>query len=602
VSNKQRDDNGQFLGGLTTRAAVVGGDGLLRWSEDSISGLKSALDGVRRDGWGNVLTGLGIASRDKRMGATFGASSRISQSRELLDEMFHGDDIVATICELPAGEMTREWFDLLIQPEEGDRFSDSDTADRVMQELDSLGAQPKFKEAITWARLYGGACIFIGINDGGTADQEVDVDNIESVDFLNVMDRFDLLIDERYEDPTKPKYGEPKIYKVNVGGGRGDGHYGLRIHETRILRFDGVLTNRTRRNENSGWSESVITRNLDVIRDFQSSFQGVAHLMTDFSQGVFKIKDLAKMLSSDKDGLVLKRLQMLDYARSMVRAIPLDAEEDFERKGASVSGMAELLDRIMLRLSAATRIPVSLLMGRSPAGMNATGESDTRSFYDHISAQQEWALRPCVEWMLKVMLNAKNGPTSGTEPTSWGFEFNPLERGDPVSIAAERLANAQRDALYIQNGVVTPDEVANSRYGGSTYSPEMTLDKSRRDTELDLRSEQILKRNNTAPGNALASVAGMTAEDPVVADESMRMDASYAPASPSDARSGRVCSRCAFSDGAHCRRFDSQTDSGFRCDDWFPSGPNRLGMATTSAGVGIVRSSKSHGLRRLRGK
>ena len=115
---------------------------------------------TRADGWANVLTGLGTIGRDKRLSSIFGTSNRISADKSALSEMFDGDDLVGTICELPAKEMTREWFDLLISDDDDENGT---MAMQTMQFLDELGAQSLVCEAITWARLYGGSVIYIYI-------------------------------------------------------------------------------------------------------------------------------------------------------------------------------------------------------------------------------------------------------------------------------------------------------------------------------------------------------------------------------------------------------------------------------------------------------
>ncbi|MFQ8761936.1 MAG: anti-CBASS protein Acb1 family protein [Intestinimonas sp.] len=55
-----------------------------------------------------------------------------------------------------------------------------------------------------------------------------------------------------------------------------------------------------------------------------------------------------------------------------------------------------------LDLSGASRIPVTKLFGRSPAGMNATGESDLRNYYDYVDTLREAKLRPILEKLLPV--------------------------------------------------------------------------------------------------------------------------------------------------------------------------------------------------------
>lgn len=540
--------------GRRKRRATVDAIGRVIWNADAMDKLDE-LTGLVRDGWENLLTGLGNAQRDKRVSSIFKGSNRITHQRELLEELYHGDDLVSTIIDLPAGEMTREWIDLMVQEDE-DGDAETDTAALIMQELDELGAQEAVATAIAWGRLYGGGLILLGVVDGQEPDQPLDFDRIESLDHLTVLDRFDVEVNTLYADPLEDKFGLPETYRLiataETQGAQGTGEvvapFNQIVHETRTIRFDGGRTSRKKRRENRGWADSVLVRVFDIVRDFQGASNGIMHLLQDFSQAVFKIKDLANALKADKDALVLKRLMMLDMARSMVRAVPLDAEaEEFERQGAAVTGLADLYDRMMMRLSAATRIPVTLLFGRSPAGMNATGESDIRLFYDHIAAQQEVMLRPRIEYLLSVLLNAKQGPTGGTEPESWSFDFNPLYQESAKEQAETREWVAKADKIYIETGVVTPDEVANSRYGGDAYSPETQLDMEQRAAvEADAQRLRII--------------------GPPIGDG--KDDAPHYRLQSDPNRREQVCMRCNFADGTRCQRFDFSFDSGHTCDDW----------------------------------
>lgn len=523
----------------------VKNNGTISWTSDAMDKAGDLFAQARQDGWINVLTGLGT-SRDKRVGMTFQPTSRITNQKELLEEMYHGDDIVSTFVDLPAQEATREWIDVMVQGE--NEGYDVEIGSLIMQELEAIGARDAITAGLTWSRLYGGSVVLLGVDDGETATEPLNLDAVKSIDWLTVLDRFDVYVDSYYTDPTEPKYGLPKMYRIQSSAYSDSTPYGTLIHESRTLRFDGTRTSIRRRQENAGWAESVLGRTSDVIRDFQAASQSIANLLQDFSQATFKIKGLAKALAADKDGLVIKRLQMLDIARSIVRAVPLDEDEEFERKGAGVQGMSDLYDRQMMRVSAATRIPVTLLFGRSPAGMNSTGESDIRLFYDHVAAMQEAVLRPRLEYLLTILLNSSDGPTGGVEPESWGFEFNPLFQENAKEKAEARLAVARSDDIYLGHGVLTSDEVALSRFGGDKYSAETSLDKDERaETEQEKARLRILTEardqidsREDVPGYGLQT------------DEAKRADS---------------CRTCAFADGNYCDRWSFAVDVGYVCDD-----------------------------------
>lgn len=448
------------------------------------------------DAWENTITKLGRA-RDKRTGGRVIPPLR-QHSRQEFDDLYHGDDIASTLANLPAQEMVREWITLNVDDsrgadDEGSR-SEKPAADllarlsvpaQMEQEAQRLDLQSKTFESTVWSRVHGGSLMFIGADDGLGGDPEnlkepLDEGRIETIKFLEVFDRWDVR-------PLNDRGGRPEFYNllptvVHHGGLQSMGvGFENQIHASRFIRFDGVLTSKFRQRQNNGWSDSIYVRLKTLIRDYNLSWDGVFHLISDFAQAVFKMRGLADAMASDNDNLVVDRAIIMDQCRSIARAILIDAEEeDFERKVTPVSGLPDLLDRGALRLSTAGRIPVSLLLGQSPAGLNATGDSDISFFYDQIRAVQNTYLRPKLQRLYTLMFLAKDSPTKGMLPENWSFEFNPLWQLDAKEKAELRKTQAETDEIYIMNDVVDPEEITASRFAGDTYSPETTLDTKKR--------------------------------------------------------------------------------------------------------------------------
>lgn len=377
-------------------------------------------------------------------------------------------------------------------------------AKKTLQKLEQLEAQTKTYEAIVWANVFGGSLMFLGIDDGGDDDPAsmslpLNEDNIKTFNFISIFDRWDVDVYTWYRDPKHPKFGLPESYRIRQtasAGGTSGSLSGDIIHESRCIRFEGAMVNRRRRVRNAGWADSVYIRLADVIRDFAMAYGGVAHLLQDFAQAIFKMKGLAEALSADQGDLVLKRMHMMDMSRGVARAVPIDADgEEFERHQTPVAGMPDLLDRFCSRLASAARIPVTMLMGESPAGLNATGASDIRIFYDHIRAMQERILRPRLNRLITLIFKTKDGPTSGKVPDNWSIKFNPLWQTSDSELATLRSTQANTDKLYHDMGVLTEKEIAQSRFGGDAYSTETVLDTEQRaqDANDDAKLQSALK-------------------------------------------------------------------------------------------------------------
>ena len=100
-------------------------------------------------------------------------------------------------------------------------------------------------------------------------------------------------------------------------------------------------------------------------------------------------------------------------------------------------------------------IPVTKLFGRSPAGMNATGESDMQNYYDAIEEKQESALRPAIEKLLPVLCVS----ALGYVPDDLDFAFNPIRR--PSEEERKTLAKQTADAVIaVYNSGLISDRTA----------------------------------------------------------------------------------------------------------------------------------------------
>lgn len=372
-----------------------------------------------------------------------------------------------------------------------DDVSEADASGKEISEamnalMEDLGVLEKIGEALKAERGYGGAALFPGIRDGvKDLTKPLDYSKIQSVDWLDVLTPLELVPFQWYNDPNKKNYGMPELYwmqRISIGNIGSTAR--IPIHESRLIFFPGIVVSRRQLREHWGWGDSVLVRMMEVLRDFQTTWQGAAILMTDFAQAVMKIVGLAESFSSGDDAdknILVERATALDLGRSIARATLIDKDEEFERKATPMTGFPDMLDRFCNRLASAAHMPVTILMGQAPAGLNATGDSDIRSFYDNIGANRERQLKPRLNILAKMLFAAKEGPTEGEEPENWSWKFGALWQPTEKEEAERRYIVAQADQIYIDAQVLIPAEVAISRFGGDQYSPETHLNQDARD-------------------------------------------------------------------------------------------------------------------------
>lgn len=427
-------------------------------------------DGVgenRIDGWMNVLTGLGVCGRDKKQNAYFRLTNIFNRSE--LDQMYRSDGVLRLVIDIFAQEMLRQGWEL-----------EGDTDGEIIGKLEELKVNEAMGNLIKWARLFGGAVCIVGIADGLPLDQPVDEKGIRDIQWLRVFDRYQAYSrDGTFEsDLNSPNYGFPNVYTIN------DNRTGavFFVHYSRILRMDWNILPPRWQNFNQGWGDPLVQTIYEELRNYSTAFSHTATMMEDFVNGVLKIPNLTAIMASQcGDQNVLKRLNILNLSKSTTNTMLLDGDETYEKQTTNVSGVADLIDRFMQALSAVTKIPCSLLFGRSPAGMNATGESESRNFYDAVKTEQEGKLRGVLEKLIRYIMISKDGPFGGKEPDYWSLQFVPLWQNTEEQDAVTRRAVAETDAIYIDRGVLTAEEVAVSRFGGNKWSMNTEIDMKARE-------------------------------------------------------------------------------------------------------------------------
>lgn len=464
---------------------------------------KDARPKQRIDGWENATSGLGVLGLDKRLGAVPLAELFDQSTAETL---WLGDHLAAKIVEAPAAEMYREGYSVIV-PEE------HELQEKIEAEKLRLDVDTKLQRAEEYRRAFGGAGILISVDDGLSVDQPLDVSRVRKVTHLTVFSPRELTPERWYSDPFKPKYGEIERFRLTpvVQGSVGVSQI---VHASRIVIFQGALAGPNSKFQSPipGWGYSVFTRVAGAVRDFQTALDGTGILTQDIATPTLKIVGLAKLLATNEGAKLTERAKGIEAARSIARVTILDKDEEYERKTASVAGLSDLVDQLKYAVASAAEMPVSLLMGQAPAGLNATGDSDIRWYYDRTSGKQKKAepqLRQIFDCVLAVLAKAppeaedpEDEPSEPSEQVgpvpAYSFEWAPLWQPTDLEKEQTRKTVAERDVLYIDAGVVTPVEVAKSRFGVDGWSSETHVDHELRD-ELEADDELSKKALGAGP-------------------------------------------------------------------------------------------------------
>lgn len=416
----------------------------------------------REDGYVNLLNKYGT-KQDNSEAYKFEREPVIPDMQ--LTGLYEGNGLFSKIIDTPAEEALKHGFDLNLKSNEMNAFVD--------EVLDDLEWDEKATTAIKWARLYGGALIVMLIDDGRGLEEPVDWEHIRSIDELRVYERsivqpdYASLYQQDYGGKgvgnRVSKFGQPEYYYVSSIYGS------FKVHESRCLVFrNGVLPEQTSNATYLFWGMPEYVRIRRALRETVTAHTDSVKLLERSVQAIYSMKGLASLLTTDDgENQVLKRLQLVDTSRGLLNSIAIDSEgEQYDFKTFQFSGVKDVIDATCNMLSALTNIPQTILFGRSPAGMNATGDSDFESYYNFVEKIQRLMLKRNLRTLLDVVFRAGIASGDVTEEPDYKLEFNPLwslsdtEQATVDQTKAQTaLVKAQTAQAYVDMQALDPTEV-----------------------------------------------------------------------------------------------------------------------------------------------
>lgn len=425
--------------------------------------IEGTQDKFRQDGYTNLLNKYGTA-QDNSTAYTYEQEPVVSDLE--LIRLYEGNGLFTKIIDRPSEEAVKHGFDI--------DYGDEDITEYVDKRLDDLDFEDKFATAEKWARLYGGSLIVMLCDDGGGLEEPLNWDKVTTIEELRVFER--AVIQEDYTTmynfhffdtmhSDKP-FGQPEYYHIYSMYGY------FTVHYSRCLVFrNGRLPEQTTNSIYRYWGMPEYVKIKRALRECITSHSNGTKLLERSVQAIYKMKNLANLLSTeDGENKVLQRLQVIDMARGILNSMAIDAEgEDYDFKTLQMSGVKDVIDTTCNMLSAVTNIPQTILFGRSPAGMNATGDSDLENYYNMVENIQKQNMKANARTVIDLIL--KQGLIEGKIPEIPKYKMKfaalwSLSDTEQADIARKKAATEQTKAqtaqVYIDSGVLDPSEVRSS--------------------------------------------------------------------------------------------------------------------------------------------
>lgn len=412
------------------------------------------------DGWGSILSGI-AGSRDKLSRTKF--STNVLLHHTEIAEILASDGIGAKVVKCVPKDMTRNGWTI-----QGDEDG------KLHKALKDLKVTAALTQAMIWTRAFGGALVLMDIADGKAIDQPYDPKSKAKVRGLKVFASPRILITttDFSTDPQSPYFEDLERFEVQRLYAAP-----FKVHASRCLVFKGdpvpdIMEQLGFDLSTRYWGMSTLQKVYMYLAGFGSFYGALGHLGQEMTIGKYTISNLDNLVAMSDWKSIKNRLKIIDEQKSVIHAVLLGKEEKYERDSLTFTGVPDVLDRMMLIIAAAAEVPVTKFWGRSAAGMNASGEGDSRDYYDTVRSEQQTFLEPP---LLKLCQAVNAGIGLPVNPEEMSIEFDPIWTPTAKEQAEVQEAVMRTDKGYIETGVLDAEQVFNNRFKNG-YTPSYQID------------------------------------------------------------------------------------------------------------------------------
>ena len=352
-----------------------------------------------------------------------------------------------------ADEMTRKFVEYTYDDDDGE---DSEKKDDLITKMEAQAAKYKLVEtankAFVMDGLFGGCLIYIDM--GNLTDDEKEEPLIfDRKTFKKGSFRGFKVIEPincypgwyNTTDPTSSEYFKPKYWYI----------LGKKYHASRFIY---IALNEAPLLLKPAYNFFGIPRAqlaLDYVAQFVANRESAQELLNKFSLTCWKT-NMAQVLQGASTSDLVKRAKLFNRMKHNSGVMLLDKEsEDMVQLNTPLGGVRDIVEMSLNLLTAVWRIPKIKYLGEGESGLNASSKEQMRSFYDFILSQKEKGVTQMMETVLKIFqLNLGLDINEAL-----GFKFPSLVEMDETDRANLNKMQADRDNIYLTNGVLSQEEV-----------------------------------------------------------------------------------------------------------------------------------------------
>ncbi|CAN7517465.1 DUF1073 domain-containing protein [Brucella pseudogrignonensis] len=424
--------------------------------------------GVITDGFANFVTGLG-GGNAKTSAHTY----VIDHDQVTLENAYRVSTWFGKIVDIPADDATREWRTWK---------ADKQDIELIEAEEKRLQVRQKVRQALIWARLYGGAVI-VPIGLPGDNSQPLNSERITkgSIKALTVLSRHEITAQDMIKDPMNPLYGHPRSYTINSGSGQQ-----VSLHPSRVIRFNGRTVN-NRRVGTDGWGDSIWMHLSDAVAAADSAASVIDALLQEAKIDVVRIKNMVQqMANGDAEASYIRRWQMVAVLKGISNVLMLDGDDEWDQKQITWTGLPDVTNTLLNILAGASDIPLTRLTGKQESGLSGKDEGSLRNYYNHVKSLQELQYSPALAPLDEMLIRS----ALGARPSEIWYQWASLWQPTAKETAEIDKLQAETVKTYAETALIPSDalgEMLQTRLIESGVWPgaETAFDNARKSLEID---------------------------------------------------------------------------------------------------------------------
>jgi hypothetical protein len=336
---------------------------------------------------------------------------------------YQSSGLLAKVINIPAADRVREWRDWQ---------AEKPVIEALEAEERRLGLKAKVQQAEVLRGIGGGALILAAPGDPASPIERVGKGQLAAV---NVASRWQLTLVDVDTNMTSITYGWPRMFRMQGATGQID------IHPSRVVCFRGdpLPAGMGISDEERFWGSSRLMRVLREVENSDSAQRWFAELVRKAKltrYGIYNLTDFTA--TADGRANLASRVQLMAEGESTLNAtvysLPAKNADGSSTGGEQIddyqvtwTGIPAMMDAFDQRVAAVSDIPFTRLMGRSPAGMNATGAYDDQNWAKAVSSGQQLETRPCLEQLDPILIASAGAPATGVT-WKWAPLWAPTEK------------------------------------------------------------------------------------------------------------------------------------------------------------------------------